>query len=237
MRIPDAAPQRDGEAEAGRGRSIWFSSWGVLAWGHLNLPWSEMTGLEITATGGAEPLLAFHRGPVVTRFRLPGRTPQQVRDDLRSWVVGKANEKIVIHLEWNVPAGESGVAVYERRIRARKITKDWVLGWVETAETQRRQGNETTALSILEAVVEVSTASLGPTAAATVAARNNWAFTLGVNGGRGAAIPIYWTLLDDATAALGHGRRPRGDDRESLEAARRNALRNLAMLHNPRWRP
>ncbi|MDG4795686.1 tetratricopeptide repeat protein [Micromonospora sp. WMMD1082] len=239
MKLANVIPLRDGESEVGSSRSISFSPRDVRMWGHLSLSWSDMTGLETATTDNGEmpPSLAFHRGPVVTRFLLPGRTLQQVRDDLRSWVMSKMKEKEVIHLEWNLEVGESGATIYERRIRQRKVTKDWALGWVETAEKQRQEGNTAAALSILEAAVKVSTATFGPTAAATVAARNNWAYTLAVTGSRSAAIPIYWALLDDVTEAQIRVKYADNDDGKALGMARRNALRNLAMLHNPRWRP
>jgi hypothetical protein len=239
LKLRDAILVAD-DGTPGPRRTVVFSPFGVTSWPRLRVGWAELTGLETRAEADDGSSLAVHRGATVTRMLLPGRALGEVRDALLSWVLRCTGQKIQISLVWNPETGETTADSYVRQwtsATAPPFTGQRALGLVAAAERARQAGDTAQAQAVLEAVIALGTERLGATAGPTIAARNNLAYTLALDGNRSEAIRTYWSLLDDASDAALAAMSPGGDDFTALLSARTNAMRNLAMLHNPGWRP
>lgn len=93
------------------------------------------------------------------------------------------------------------------------------------AGAYQQAGQYAPAIELHERNVRYSEQSLGRDDVQTVGRRNNLAATLALAGYRERAIGLYWDVLD-AMHSL--------DRNHSLAV---NARQNLAILHNPSWRP
>jgi hypothetical protein len=218
-------------------QTVRFDRRGVTAGREPHIGWPQLAGLD-SRRHPQGCLLTVLPGSTEISALLPGRAVADVRSQLRDWAFASSGQKLRLNLLWDPVAGVAISDAVARRIRiAGPVTGDTLLGWVASSERARQEGNLARAEAILTAVVEVGVEALGPAASAVVAARNNLAWVKGVDGNRPGAIDIYWSLLDDVTEDLIAAQPVGSDAFTSLSMARTNARRNLAMLHNPAWRP
>ncbi|MDN3296236.1 hypothetical protein QWM81_19655 [Streptomyces ficellus] len=164
-----------------------------------------------------------------TTWLLAEHTPvPELRQQLASWTLSTRRVRRHAAPENALELAEHALGIWKAGQLATKPVTDraTLFQRLSTAEQHRLRGDLSGALTLLGPLAVQSSRAFGPVDEDTIAVRNNLAYTLAATGHRGAAIELYWEILDDLAAAG-----------ILTSPAEMFARQNLARLHDPNWQP